>query len=144
MSDQNQDAQILHTQNALSFSRRVFLRDAALTGVGLLTLPLLLPRSAEAGGLFPAPSPEDQKKVGDQAAQQVLQEAPRSPTAAPATSTRSGSGSVAALPARPAVGLPVPCAGLERSQRLRAAGRQHVYVHGPVREAEPRTTHWRA
>lgn len=36
--------------------------------------PLLLaPRAAEAGGLFASPSPSDQKKVGDQAAQQVLQ-----------------------------------------------------------------------
>ena len=35
--------------------------------------PLLMPQASEAGGLFAAPSPADQKKVGDQAAQQVLQ-----------------------------------------------------------------------
>ena len=58
-------------------SRRQFLRHAALAGVGLAAAPLLLtPQEAYAGGLFAAPSPEDQKKVGDQAAQQVLQKYP--------------------------------------------------------------------
>ena len=56
-------------------SRRRFLRDAALAGVGLAAAPLLLtPQAAHAGGLFGAPSPADQKKVGDQAAQQILQQ----------------------------------------------------------------------
>lgn len=54
-------------------SRRLFLRNVALTGAGLAVAPFLLPSPAEAGGLFAAPSPDDQKKVGDQAAQQVLQ-----------------------------------------------------------------------
>lgn len=55
-------------------SRRQFLTRSVLTGAGLAIAPLLLaPQAAEAGGLFAAPSPADQKKVGDQAAQQVLQ-----------------------------------------------------------------------
>ncbi len=54
-------------------SRRRFLRNAALAGVGLAAAPLLLPQAAQAGGLFDfTPSPADQKKVGDQAAQQIL------------------------------------------------------------------------
>jgi predicted Zn-dependent protease len=60
----------------LNQSRRLFLRNAAYAGVGLAVLPLLSPTAAEAGGLFSAPSPDDQKKVGDQAAQQVLQKYP--------------------------------------------------------------------
>ena len=61
-------------QNEHNPSRRRFLRDAALAGVGLAAAPLLLtPQAAYAGGLFGAPSPSDQKKVGDQAAQQILQ-----------------------------------------------------------------------
>ncbi|MBV9848279.1 MAG: M48 family metalloprotease [Armatimonadetes bacterium] len=57
-------------------SRRRFLRQAALAGAGLAAAPLLLtPQVAEAGGLFNfMVSPGDQKKVGDQAAQQVLQQ----------------------------------------------------------------------
>lgn len=65
MSEQN--------QSQYNESRRLFLRRAALAGAGLAAAPLLLPASAQAGGLFAAPSPDDQKKVGDQAAQQVLQ-----------------------------------------------------------------------
>ena len=62
------------SQEPLSESRRQFLSRTALVGVGIAMAPLLLaPRAAEAGGLFAAPSPSDQKKVGDQAAQQVLQ-----------------------------------------------------------------------
>ena len=55
-------------------SRRRFLHRAALAGAGLAAVPLLLtPQAAEAGGLFNfTTSPGDQKKVGDQAAQQVL------------------------------------------------------------------------
>ncbi len=56
-----------------AFSRRVFLRRAALAGVGLAALPLLTPAEAHAGGLFAAPSPDQQKQVGQQAAQQILQ-----------------------------------------------------------------------
>lgn len=55
-----------------AFSRRVFLRRAALAGVGLAALPLLTPAEAHAGGLFAAPSADQQKQVGQQAAQQVL------------------------------------------------------------------------
>ena len=52
--------------------RRRFLRDAGLAGLGVAALPLLLPSAAQAGGLFAVASPEDQKKIGDQAAAQVL------------------------------------------------------------------------
>ena len=52
--------------------RRRFLRDAGLAGLGMAALPLLLPAAAQAGGLFAVASPEDQKKIGDQAAAQVL------------------------------------------------------------------------
>lgn len=52
--------------------RRRFLRDAGLAGLGMAALPLLLPPAAQAGGLFAAASPDDQKKIGDQAAAQVL------------------------------------------------------------------------
>jgi predicted Zn-dependent protease len=68
MSEQNQKE---HNE-----SRRLFLRNAALAGAGLAVAPLLIPQAAEAGGLFSTPSPDDQKKVGDQAAQQVLQKYP--------------------------------------------------------------------
>ena len=55
-------------------SRRQFLRHAALAGMGLAAAPLLLtPQAAQADGLFAMPSPQDQKKVGDEAAQQTLQ-----------------------------------------------------------------------
>lgn len=55
-------------------SRRRFLRNIGLAGIGVVAAPLLLtPQAAEAGGLFPIPSPAEQKKVGDQAAQQILQ-----------------------------------------------------------------------
>jgi len=72
----NQGQQNLNPQNTIphDLRRRRFLRDAALAGAGWVTLPFLLPSGAEAGGLFSAPSPADQKKVGDQAAQQVLQQ----------------------------------------------------------------------
>ncbi len=52
--------------------RRRFLREAGLAGLGMAALPLLLPAAAQAGGLFSAASPDDQKKIGDQAAAQVL------------------------------------------------------------------------
>ena len=55
-------------------SRRRFLRNAAFTGAGLIVAPALLaPQSAQASGMFAQPSPADQKKVGDEAAKQVLQ-----------------------------------------------------------------------
>lgn len=62
--------------NLYNESRRLFLRRAALAGAGLAVAPLLIPQAAEAGGLFAAASADDQKKVGDQAAQQVLQKYP--------------------------------------------------------------------
>ena len=68
MSEQN--------QSQYKESRRLFLRRAALAGAGLAVAPLLLPAPAQAGDLFAAPSSDDQKKVGDQAAQQVLQKYP--------------------------------------------------------------------
>lgn len=54
--------------------RRRFLRNAALAGLSVAAMPLLLPSSAQAGGLFAAASPDDQKKVGGQAAAQVLKQ----------------------------------------------------------------------
>ncbi len=57
-----------------TLSRRVFLRRAALTGAGLAALPLLTPAGAHAGGLFAAPSADQQKQVGQQAAQQILKQ----------------------------------------------------------------------
>ncbi len=68
MSEQN--------ESQYNESRRLFLRRAALVGAGLAVAPLLMPQAAEAGGLFSAASADDQKKVGDQAAQQVLQKYP--------------------------------------------------------------------
>lgn len=56
----------------LEIGRRRFLREAGLAGLGIAGLPLLLPAAAQAGGLFAAASPDDQKKIGDQAAAQVL------------------------------------------------------------------------
>ncbi len=56
--------------------RRRFLREAGLAGLGMAALPLLLPAAAQAGGLFSAASPDDQKKIGDQAAAQVLTQYP--------------------------------------------------------------------
>ncbi len=53
--------------------RRRFLRNAALAGLSVAAAPLLLSSPAQAG-LFAAASPDDQKKVGDQAAAQVLQQ----------------------------------------------------------------------
>jgi predicted Zn-dependent protease len=54
--------------------RRRFLRSAALAGLSVAAAPLLLPSAAQAGGLFAQASPADQKKIGDQAAAQVLQQ----------------------------------------------------------------------
>ena len=68
MSDRN--------QKEYHQSRRQFLRRAAFAGAGLAFAPLCIPQAAEADILFAAPSPQDQKKVGDQAAQQVLQKYP--------------------------------------------------------------------
>ena len=58
-------------------SRREFLRNVAWAGAGVTaacTVPgLLLPVPAEAG-IFPKPSPEEQKKIGAEAAKKVLQQ----------------------------------------------------------------------
>jgi predicted Zn-dependent protease len=54
-------------------SRRRFLRNMGLASIGMMAAPLLLTPRAEAGGLFPPPSPKEQQKVGDQAAQEILQ-----------------------------------------------------------------------
>lgn len=53
-------------------SRRRFIRNAAAAGAGALAAPLLS-APAWADALFAAPSPGDQRKVGQQAARQVLQ-----------------------------------------------------------------------
>ena len=57
-------------------SRRRFLKSAAVVGTALAAAPLLLSATpADAGGLFNfTPSVDDQKKVGEQAAQQVLKQ----------------------------------------------------------------------
>jgi len=91
MSEQNQSQ---HNE-----SRRLFLRRAALAGAGLAAAPLLLPSAAQAGGLFSAASSDDQKKVGDQAAQQVLQKYPEVHDARARHFDQIGQRLVRALPA---------------------------------------------
>jgi predicted Zn-dependent protease len=61
-------------EEARSESRRRFLRQAAAIGAGAAVLPLIGAPAAEAFSLFGTPSPGDQKKLGDQAAQQVLKQ----------------------------------------------------------------------
>lgn len=62
----------IQERSELQNGRRQFLRNVGLAGLGIAALPLLLPSAAQAGGLFAVASPDDQKKVGDQAASQVL------------------------------------------------------------------------
>ncbi len=59
-----------------NLSRRLFLRQAAVVGAGALAAPLLLtPQAAHAGGLLDfMPSVADQKKMGEQAAQQTVKQ----------------------------------------------------------------------
>ncbi len=59
-----------------NLSRRIFLRQAAVVGAGALAAPLLLtPQAAHAGGLLDfMPSVADQKKMGEQAAQQTVKQ----------------------------------------------------------------------
>ena len=59
-----------------SASRRRFLTRATIAAAGLAVGPLLVSSPAHAAGLFPMPSVADQKKVGDQAAQQVMKQYP--------------------------------------------------------------------
>ncbi len=62
-------------QNTHNLSRRRFLREArALAGAGLAIVPSFAAAGGGGRALFAAPSPQDQKKVGDQAAQQVLKQ----------------------------------------------------------------------
>jgi predicted Zn-dependent protease len=61
------------TQIGYNESRRRFLRNMGLTGMGLVAAPLLLTPRADAGGLFAVPSPADQKQAGDEAAKEILQ-----------------------------------------------------------------------
>ena len=68
----NSEQQNSEQQNSEQMGRRQFLRKAGLAGLSMTALPLLLPASASAGGLFATASPDDQKKIGDQAAAQVL------------------------------------------------------------------------
>ena len=98
MSVQNQSQPSLYRQQ-YSPSRRLFLRRAALAGAGLVVAPLLIPQAAEAGGLFASASPQDQKKVGDQAAQQVLQKYPEVHDARARHFDQIGQRLVRALPA---------------------------------------------
>ncbi len=53
-------------------SRRQFLGRTALVGAGVAVAPFLISESARARGLVKPPSPAAQKKVGAEAAQQVL------------------------------------------------------------------------
>ena len=69
MNDFSQTKNSTHdTPSALS--RRQFLGRTALVGAGVAVAPLLMTQTARARGLVP--SPEAQKKVGQEAAQQVL------------------------------------------------------------------------
>ena len=73
MIDENNTKPENTYQGPRSASRRQFLSRTALAGAGIALAPLLLtPQAAEAGGLFAAPNASDQKKVGEEAAQQVL------------------------------------------------------------------------
>jgi len=73
MIDENNTKPENTYQGPRSASRRQFLSRTALAGAGIVLAPLLLtPQAAEAGGLFAAPNASDQKKVGEEAAQQVL------------------------------------------------------------------------
>src|SRR3954451_7740801 len=65
------DTELIHRAGEL-LSRRRFLTGAALTASGL-AVASLWPESARAG-IIPVPSPSEQKKVGNQAAQQVLKQ----------------------------------------------------------------------
>jgi len=94
MSEQNQ---LPYTE--YNESRRLFLRRAALAGAGLAVAPLLIPQAAEADGLFAAASASDQKRVGDQAAQQVLQKYPEVHDARARHFNQIGQRLVHALPA---------------------------------------------
>lgn len=55
-------------------SRRRFLRAGLITGSCLALAPSLSFTPALGSGIFPVPSPSEQKKVGDEAAKQVLKE----------------------------------------------------------------------
>jgi len=56
-------------------SRRRFLTKGLIGGIGMSMAPLLLASTpAEAGGMFAVPSPEDQKRIGSQAALQILKD----------------------------------------------------------------------
>src|SRR5258708_429698 len=61
-------------QRPANDSRRRFLRDAALIGAGVSLAPWILAEPAIAGGLFATPGVNDQKKVGQQAANQILKQ----------------------------------------------------------------------
>jgi len=56
----------------VELSRRRFLRNALVGTATIAASNLLLTPAAEAGGLFAAPSAGDQKKVGQQAAAEIL------------------------------------------------------------------------
>jgi len=56
----------------VELSRRRFLRNALVGTATVAASSLLLPTPAHAGGLFAAPSAGDQKKVGQQAASEIL------------------------------------------------------------------------
>jgi len=57
---------------SIELSRRRFLRNALVGAASVAATSLFLPAPAEAGGLFAAPSAADQKKVGQQAAKDIL------------------------------------------------------------------------
>lgn len=53
-------------------SRRRFLRHATLASAGAMAAPLLLSAAPAHAGLISAPSPDQQKQLGDKAAQDIL------------------------------------------------------------------------
>jgi predicted Zn-dependent protease len=73
------DADTEGRQEITVISRRALLTRGALAGVGIALAPAaaleaLAPRTAEARGILPKPSVDDQKKVGREAAAQVLKQ----------------------------------------------------------------------
>lgn len=60
--------------NRTRYSRRAFLNRAVLTSVGVAVVPLLIDTDPANAGLFSTASPDEQKKVGEQASRQILQQ----------------------------------------------------------------------
>ena len=63
-----------NTNDEYNESRRRFLRRATLAGAGLAAAPLLLNAAPAYAGLINPPSPDQQKQLGDKAAQDILKQ----------------------------------------------------------------------